>query len=139
MPEREVSTQLRDMQAQVNDMREQLVEHRVRLSNGQKSFHDHDDRIHDLEKTTGPKPTQWTRIAGLALGVLFATVGAIWALQLAFQARPTTEQMREVMARHDDYGHPDIRNEVRDLRDSIIEQRSLTKRLEQLVDVLEKK
>lgn len=50
----------------------------VRLSDGAKTFHKHEDRLADLEARMLPKPADKWKVAGLVIGVLLTVAAWVW-------------------------------------------------------------
>ena len=113
----------------------------MRLENGTLAFQslrdDHStmattfaEKVADLT----PKPPTTSKVVGIVLAVVAMGGGALWGLSAMLNDRPTTEQIHQIINGHQENGHKATRQELREVRDVQIEQKSAINTLGGKVD-----
>jgi hypothetical protein len=116
-----------ELERSVKELGEAMVEHRVRLENGVNVFASHREKIATLEEKVAPKPLSVLKVVSLSFGIFVVLSGALWYLSENLANRPTTDQLRNVMESHRNTGHPATQKEIGEMREDLVEQRTLIK------------
>jgi hypothetical protein len=101
---------------ELGELKEAVVEHRVRLENGVKVFADQKARLETIEQKIAPSPF---KIISVTVGIFLVGAGSLWGLANMLRDRPTLEQVEKVMDKHEDNGHPALRQDVRAIQTEI--------------------
>jgi uncharacterized protein HemX len=128
-------------EARTRTLEESMTEHRMRLENGTMAFQglreDHStmastfaEKVADLT----PKPPSVSKVVSIVLAVIGLGAGSLWGLSSMLNDRPTTKQIDKIMDGHQKNGHKETREELRELRDVQIEQKTALEHIGQKVD-----
>ena len=137
-----IRERLENGQFSFSDLRDSIREEREARERGMKeeriARQTAEQAIMDTVGTLVPKPPSVMRIISIVLAVVGLAGGALWGLSQALSEKQSHSHGAEMMQKHEIRGHKETTDQIRSIRETQIEQKTLleeqTKKLDRLID-----